>query len=85
MSIKVHFLLSRLAKFPDNCRDVSDEQEERFHQVIKAMEERYQGRLGKWMMADNCRNIKRDRQSRKRKFFTIVLMFRKVLFLTFIK
>ena len=44
MSIKVHFLHSHQDKFPDNCGDVSDEQGERFHQVIKTIEDRYQGR-----------------------------------------
>ena len=40
MNIKAHFLHSYLDKFPDNCGDVSDEQE-RFHQDIKTMKERY--------------------------------------------
>ena len=44
MSIKVHFLHSHLDRFPENCGEVSDEQGERFHQDIKEMEERYQGR-----------------------------------------
>ena len=55
--------------------DVSDEQGERFHQDIKVMEERYQGRWDIKMMADYCWNLKRDepdiehsRKSRKRKF-----------------
>ena len=39
MSIKVHFLDSHLDRFPENCGDVSDEQEKRFHQDIKIMEE----------------------------------------------
>ena len=39
MSIKVHFFLhSYRDKYPDNCGDVSDEQEERSHQDIKTME-----------------------------------------------
>ena len=44
MSIKVHFLNSHLDEFPANLGDVSDEHGERFHQDIKVMEERYQGR-----------------------------------------
>ena len=44
MSIKVHFLFSHLEQFPANLGDVSDEQGERFHQDIKVVEERYQGR-----------------------------------------
>ena len=38
--------------FPDNLDDVSDEQQERFHQDMKIMKERYQGRWGKTMLAD---------------------------------
>ena len=54
---------------------VSDEQGERFHQDLKIMEERYQGRWDVHMMADYCWSIKRDspqvehsRKSYKRKF-----------------
>lgn len=75
MSIKVHFLNSHLDKFPENLGDVSDEQGERFHQDIKIMEERYQGRWDTHMMADYCWGIKRDclevehtRRSYKQKF-----------------
>ena len=60
MSIKVYFLDSYLDKFPDNCGDFSDKQGERFHQDLKIMEDRYQGRWDKRMMADNCWSIKRD-------------------------
>ena len=52
LSIKVHFLNSHLDKFPANLGDVSDEHGERFHQDIKVMEERYQGRWDTRMMAD---------------------------------
>ena len=75
MSIKLNFLNSHLDKFPDNLGAVSDEQGERFHQDLKVMEERYQGRWDKSMMADYCWGIKRDcpdkvykRKSYKRKF-----------------
>ena len=44
MSIKVHFLDNHLERFPGNLGDFSEEQGERFHQDIKVMEERYQGR-----------------------------------------
>ena len=44
MSIKVHFLKIHLNEFPANLGDVSDEHGERFHQGIKVMEKRYQGR-----------------------------------------
>ena len=75
MSIKLHFLHSHLANFPENLGDVSDEQGERFHQDLKIMEERYQGRWDVNMMADYYWSIKRDcpqiehsRKSYKRKF-----------------
>ena len=47
MSIKVHFLHSRLDRYPENHGDASDEQGERFNQDIKVMEEKYQGRWDK--------------------------------------
>lgn len=75
MSIKLHFLHSHLANFPDNLGAVSDEQGERFHQDLKVMEARYQGRWDVSMMADYCWSIKREcpqtehsRKSYKRKF-----------------
>jgi hypothetical protein len=75
MSIKLHFLNSHLDRFPENLGDVSDEQGERFHQDLMTMEERYQGRWDRHMMADYCWTIKRDdpekthkRKSYKRKF-----------------
>ncbi|RUS71032.1 hypothetical protein EGW08_021203 [Elysia chlorotica] len=75
MSIKVHFLHSHLDRFPENLGDVSDEQGERFHQDLKVMEDRYQGRWDIHMMADYCWSIQRDcvgkkhsRKSLKRKF-----------------
>ena len=60
MSIKLHFLDSHLDFFPDNLGDYSEEQGERFHQDIKTMETRYQGRWNVNMMADYCWSIKRD-------------------------
>ena len=44
MSNKIYFLYSHLDKFPDNCHDVNYKQGERFHQDIKTIEERFQGR-----------------------------------------
>ena len=59
MNIKVHFfffffLHTDLDKFPDNFGDVGDKQRERFHQDIKTMEERYQGRWDKQMISGYC-------------------------------
>ena len=44
MSIKVYFLFSQLEKFPENIGSVNDEQGERFHQDMRDMEKKYQGR-----------------------------------------
>lgn len=60
MSIKMHFLSSHLDYFPDNCGELSEEQGERFHQDIRVMEERYQGRWDVNMLADYCWCLKRD-------------------------
>jgi len=60
MSIKVHYLHSHLNRFPDNLSDFSEEQGERFHQDMKVMEERYQGRWDIHMMADYCWSLQRD-------------------------
>ena len=35
----MHFLFSHLDRFPENLGDLSEEQEERFHQDIRTMEE----------------------------------------------
>jgi hypothetical protein len=44
MSVKVHFLHSHIEYFPENLGRFSEEQGERFHQDIKEMDKRYQGR-----------------------------------------
>jgi hypothetical protein len=46
MSVKLHYLLSRLEFFRSNLGDVSEEHGERVHQDIEAIEKRYQGRWG---------------------------------------
>jgi hypothetical protein len=38
MSLKLHFLHSQLIFFPENIGDLSDEHDERFHQVISEIE-----------------------------------------------
>ncbi|CAM1301858.1 Uncharacterised protein r2_g1166 [Pycnogonum litorale] len=74
MSIKMHYLESHMDRFPENLGSMSDKQGERFHQDIKEMETRYQGRWDAVMMADYCWTLKRDistaehsRSSKKRK------------------
>ncbi|GFT93230.1 uncharacterized protein TNCV_2219961 [Trichonephila clavipes] len=74
MSVKVHFLYSHLENFQENLGAVSEKQGERFHQDIKEMERRYQGRWNVNMMADYCWMLKRknsqepSRKSTKRSF-----------------
>ena len=60
MSVKLHFLYSQFDRFPENLGTVSDEQGDRFHQDLKTIKERYQGRRDKYMMADYCWNMKRN-------------------------
>jgi hypothetical protein len=48
-------LASHLDYFPENLGAVSEEQGEIFHQDIKEMEQRYQGRWDVNMMADYCK------------------------------
>ena len=60
MGIKLHFLPSHLARFPDNLSNVSNEQEQGFHQGINDLEVCYQGRWDAIMLADYCWSIKRD-------------------------
>ena len=74
MSVKVHFLHSHLSYFPEILGAFSEEQGERFHQDIKVMEKRYQGKWNVSMIADYCWNLIREssdfqhsRQSKKRK------------------
>ena len=52
MTVKVHFLFSYLEKIPETQVEVSERRGERFHQDIKVMEERYQGRWDMHMMAE---------------------------------
>ena len=75
MSLKVHFLHAHLDYFPQNLGDMSEEHGERFHQDIKSMETRYQGRWDVSMMSDYYWCLKRDcvsneiaRKAKRRKF-----------------
>ncbi|GBM19044.1 hypothetical protein AVEN_172509-1 [Araneus ventricosus] len=54
MCLKVHFLDSHLNYFLENLDEVSEEQGERFHQDIKEMKRRYQGKWNLSMIADYC-------------------------------
>jgi hypothetical protein len=67
MSLKIHFLHSHLDFFPPNLGAVSDENGERFHQDIKLMEERYQGRWSSAMLSDYCWLLYRETSTAKYK------------------
>ena len=52
MSLKLHFLFSNFNFFKDNLSDFSEEHSERFHQDMKNIEKRYQGRWDRAMMGE---------------------------------
>ena len=54
MSLKLHFMDSHVEFFPENHEDFSQEQGERFHQDIRVMKQRYQGRWDENMIAVRC-------------------------------
>ena len=60
MSVKVYFLHSHLEYFPENLGALSEEQGESFHQDIKIMEERNEGRWNINMIADYYWCLMRD-------------------------
>jgi hypothetical protein len=75
ISLKVYFPNSHLHYFPENLGAVSEEQGERFHQAIKEMETRNQGKWNVNTMGDYCWFLHRDdpqvtykRKSTKRSF-----------------
>ena len=55
----MHYLFSQMDRFPEYLYSMSDKPWERFHQDLKEMETRYQGRWDADMMADYCWNLKR--------------------------
>jgi hypothetical protein len=69
MSLKIHFLNSHLDFFSENLDAGGEEQGELFHQAIKQMERRYQGRWNVNMMGDCCWTLHRGipETSHKRK------------------
>ncbi|GBM84297.1 hypothetical protein AVEN_1902-1 [Araneus ventricosus] len=74
-SLKVPFFDSHVDYFPENLGAVSEDQGERFHQDIKEMDRRYQGKWNVSMIADYCWMLQRDnpcevhkRKSDKRTF-----------------
>ena len=77
MSIKVHYLHSHLECFPENLVDFCEEQGKRFHQDIKTLENRYQGKCDMHMMADYCWSLEKDcskmysRMAKRKKFLNV--------------
>lgn len=68
MSLKIHLLHSHFENFPKNLGDYSDEQGEHFHQEMRQMERRYQGRWDPSMMGDYCWSLCREtKRAYKRK------------------
>jgi len=49
-----------LGIFPENLDEISDENGERFHQDITAMEKRYKGKWTSSILADCCWTLKKD-------------------------
>jgi len=54
MNLKLHYLHSHINYFPMNLGNFSEEQGKRFHQDIKTMKIKYQGRWDVNMMTDYC-------------------------------
>lgn len=52
MSPKIHYLHEHLDFFRENLGKISDEHGERFHQQIKAFENRFQGKANENMLAE---------------------------------
>ncbi|KYQ48592.1 hypothetical protein ALC60_12354 [Trachymyrmex zeteki] len=67
MSVKLHFLYSHLDFFAANLGDVSEEQGKKFHQDMKEIERRYQGRWNSAMLGDYCWSLKRDQKNASHK------------------
>ena len=59
MSLKLHFLFSHLEFFKDNLTDF-EEHGERFHQDMKNIEKRYQGRWDRAMMGEYIWGLVRE-------------------------
>lgn len=59
MGVKMHFLYAHVDYFPENLGNYNKEYGERFHQNIREMERRYQGKWDANMKADYCWMLKR--------------------------
>ena len=59
MSIKIHFLHFHLGFFPENLVKLSDEQGDRFHQEMSAIEKRFEGKSQVRMLPNYWCSLKR--------------------------
>ncbi|GFS87211.1 uncharacterized protein TNCV_213371 [Trichonephila clavipes] len=60
MSLRIHFLDSRLNFFPDNCRQVSDEHSKPLHQDFTSIEKLHQGNWSMAILGYYCWMLIRD-------------------------
>ena len=60
MSLKLYFLFSHFDFFKENLSDFSEEHGERFHQDMKNIEKRYQGRWDRAMMGEYIWGLVRE-------------------------
>ncbi|GBN52704.1 hypothetical protein AVEN_65028-1 [Araneus ventricosus] len=67
MSLKIHFLYSYIGRFPENLGAYSEEQSERFHQDVRDIERRYQGRRDVNVLADYSWTLRRKTEDGIRK------------------
>lgn len=67
MSLKVNFLHSHIKYFPENLGAYSEKQGERFHQDVRDIDRRYQGKWDVIMLADNCWMLNRESREGNRK------------------
>ncbi|GBM57648.1 hypothetical protein AVEN_52267-1 [Araneus ventricosus] len=67
MSLKVHFLHSHIDCFTENLGAYNEEQSDRFHQDVRNIEKRYQGRWVVSMLDDYCWILKWETEDGKRK------------------
>ena len=67
LTLKLHFLKSHLDRFASNLGQYSEEQGERFHQDLRDIELRYDGKSQLNMLADYCWSLTRETDNPKRK------------------
>lgn len=68
MSPKIHYIHQHLDFFRDHLGKISDEHGERFHQEIKAIEHRFQGKKDQNMLAEYVWNAFEEDEEERRVF-----------------